>query len=254
MLAGAALAEDGIYRNNVIASEAIQLIYIMTDLNSKINNMKQKYREIFLTSVDAIKQRVEDIRPYGVVGDIFDRFECGSNGAQWQTAVLEMFEKDISHEIYRKWREILDYRKEFHCKGCATCCNLACSEFSPEQLREKAKNGDKFATQFMSIFVPYETREEAENIYPEYLKLLDDTLNEPVYFYHCPKLNDCKRCSDYENRPEICRTFPDNPLSILPKSCGFYQWRQEVEPVALMLHSMVEIIDYYKDKIKNLSS
>jgi len=39
-------------------------------------------------------------------------------------------------------------------------------------------------------------------------------------------------------------------LSILPESCGFYEWRQEVEPVALMLHSMVEIIDYYKEKIK----
>ena len=70
------------------------------------------------------------------------------------------------------------------------------------------------------------------------------------YFYHCPKLNECKRCSDYENRPQICRDFPDNPLSILPKSCGFYEWRKEVEPVALMLHSMLEIIDYYTEKIK----
>ena len=72
---------------------------------------------------------------------------------------------------------------------------------------------------------------------------------EDVYFYHCPKLNECKRCSDYENRPQICRDFPDNPLSILPESCGFYKWRQEVEPVVLMLHSMMEIIDYYRQKI-----
>lgn len=212
--------------------------------------MKQKYREIFLTSVDAIKARIDEIKPAGFEGDIFDIYERDSVGAQWQDAVLEMFEKDISHEIYRKWREILDYRENFHCKGCATCCNLACSEFSPEQLKEKAQNGDKFATQFTSIFVPYETREDAEKVYPEYLKLLSDTIDEDVYFYHCPKLTTCKRCSDYENRPEICRVFPDNPLSILPESCGFYQWRQEVEPVALMLHSMVGIIDYYKESIK----
>ncbi len=222
----------------------------MTDLNSKINTMKQKYREIFLKSVEAINERIQEIRPDEIEGDIFDTFEKDSKGAQWQSAVIEMFEKDISKEIYRKWKEILDYRKNFHCKGCATCCNLACSEFSPEQLKEKAANGDKFATQFMSIFVPYQTREEAEKIYPEYLKLLAELKEDEVYFYHCPKLTDCKRCSDYENRPEICRAFPDNPLSILPESCGFYEWRQEVEPVALMLHSMVEIIDYYKEKIK----
>lgn len=222
----------------------------MTDLNSKINTMKQKYREIFLKSVEAINERIQEIRPDEIEGDIFDTFEKDSKGAQWQSAVLEMFEKDISKEIYRKWKEILDYRKNFYCKGCATCCNLACSEFSPEELKEKAANGDKFATQFMSIFVPYQTREEAEKIYPEYLKLLAELKEDEVYFYHCPKLTDCKRCSDYENRPEICRAFPDNPLSILPESCGFYEWRQEVEPVALMLHSMVEIIDYYKEKIK----
>ena len=166
-----------------------------------------------------------------------------------QVAVLEMFEDDISHEIYRKWREIIAYRENFHCNGCATCCNLACSEFSPEKLKAKAENGDKFAKQFMSVFIPYKSSEDAEKIYPEYLKLLSDNVDEPVYFYHCPKLNDCKRCSDYENRPQICRDFPDNPLSILPESCGFYEWRKEVEPIAMMLHAMVEIIDYYKQKI-----
>ena len=212
--------------------------------------MKQKYREIFLKTVDAIKARIDEIRPDGVEGDIFDTFEIDSKGAQWQIAVLDMFEKDISKEIYRKWKEILDYRKEFHCKGCATCCNLACSEFSFEQLKEKAAKGDKFAIQFTSIFIPYESREEAEKIYPEYLQMLSDVKEDEVYFYHCPKLTDCKRCSDYEKRPEICRVFPDNPLSILPESCGFYEWRQQVEPVALMLHSMVEIIEYYKENIK----
>lgn len=222
----------------------------MIDLSKQIQSTKQKYREIFLKSADAIKARVQEIKPDGFEGDIFDRFEENSIGAKWQSDTLEMFEKDISKEIYRKWREILAYRNNFHCKGCAVCCNLACSEFSYQELLEKAKNNDKFAKQFTKIFVPYKSRQEAEKVYPEYLKLLDDTIEEDVYFYHCPKLNECKRCSDYENRPQICRDFPDNPLSILPKSCGFYEWRQEVEPIALMLHSMLEIIDYYTEKIK----
>lgn len=220
----------------------------MEDLNIKVNTLKKKYREIFLSSVEALKKRVDELKPKGLE-DIFETYEKGSVGEKWQKAVLKMFEEDISKDIFKKWTEILAYRKNFHCKGCATCCNLACSEFSPEELKQKALNGDNFANQFLSVFKPYDTRDEAEKIYPEYLKLLDDTIEEPVYFYHCPKLNECNRCSDYENRPKICRVFPDNPLSILPKSCGFYEWRQEVEPVALMLHSMVEIMDYYKQKI-----
>lgn len=198
--------------------------------------------------VDEIQKCVDDLKPAGVE-DIFDTHKAGSPGAQWQKDVLDLFENDIGKEIYRKWSEILDYREKFACAGCATCCNLACSEFSPAQLREKAANNDNFATQFTSIFIPYETRDEAQKVYPEYLELLKETLDEEVYFYHCPKLNECKRCSDYENRPQICRDFPDNPLSILPKSCGFYKWREEVQPVALMLHSMIEIINYYREKI-----
>lgn len=221
----------------------------MDNLNLKVNGIKKKYREIFMTSVEAIQKRVDELKPQNIEGDVFSSYDANSDGFKWQSSVLKMFEDDISKDIFNKWSEILAYRKNFHCKGCATCCNLACSEFSPEELKQKAANGDNFAQQFLSIFIPYKSRVEARQIYPEYLKLLDETIEEPVYFYHCPKLNDCKRCSDYENRPSICRVFPDNPLSILPESCGFYEWRQEVEPVALMLHSMVEILDYYKQKI-----
>ena len=101
----------------------------------------------------------------------------------------------------------------------------------------------------MSVFVPYASKEDARKVYPEYIKMLEENKEDNVYFYHCPKLTEDKRCSDYENRPQICRDFPDNPLSILPKSCGYKQWKDEIEPLALMLHSMVEIIEYYKEKI-----
>ena len=223
----------------------------MKDLNPVLSDMKKKYREIFQKTVDAIQLRVDELKPLNFRGDVFDSYENNSVGKQWQNAVLDMFENDIPHEIYRKWREIISYRENFNCKGCATCCNLACSEFSPEELEKRASQGDKFAKQFTSIFVPYKTHEEAEKIYPEYLKLLSDNKDGEVYFYHCPKLTDCKRCSDYENRPDICRHFPDNPLDILPESCGFYDWKKEVEPIAMMLHAMVEILDYYKTKIKD---
>lgn len=220
----------------------------MNDLNEDITGLKKRYREIFKSSVEEIKKRVNEIKPE-IDGDIFDAFPDGSQGINWQISVLKMFEEDICKEIYKKWAEILAYRKEFSCTGCATCCNLACSEFSPEELKQKAEKGDRFATQFLSVFTPYKSKEEPRTIYPAYIKMLEDNKEDEVYFYHCPKLTECNRCSDYENRPQICRDFPDNPLSILPKSCGFYKWKQEVEPVALMLHSMLEIIEYYKEHI-----
>lgn len=221
----------------------------MSDLDSTLSEMKKKYREIFVSSVDAIQERVDSIKPKNFEGDIFDKYEPESIGYKWQKAVIDMFENDISQEIFRKWMEIIEYRKNFNCKGCAVCCNLACSEFSYKELLKRASLGDNFAKQFTSIFVPYTDKNEARKIYPEYIALLEKNIEDDVYFYHCPKLNECKKCSDYENRPKICRAFPDNPLDMLPESCGFYDWKQEVEAVAMMLHSMVEIIDYYKEKI-----
>ena len=221
----------------------------MNNLHSSVENLRKEYREIFSKTVEEIQKRVDEIKPETVDGDIFDEFPKGSEGRRWQAAVLEMFDKDISKEIYRKFQEVLAYREQFQCSGCATCCNLACSEFSPEELKQKAENGDNFAKQFTSIFIPYESKEEARRVYPEYIQMLEDNKEDDVYFYHCPKLTKDNRCSDYENRPQICRDFPDNPLSILPNSCGYKKWKEEIEPVTLMLHSMLEIIQYYKENI-----
>ena len=177
-----------------------------------------------------------------------------------ETLINQMYGKFIKMEdskdekyykdIYVKFQEVLAYRENFKCVGCATCCKLACSEFSPEELRQKAENGDNFAKQFLSVFIPYNSKEEAKAVYPDYIELLEENKEDNVYFYHCPKLTKDNRCSDYENRPDICRRFPDNPLSLLPSKCGYRRWKEEVEPLTLMLHSMIEIIDYYKEKIK----
>lgn len=224
----------------------------MSDLNNTIKSLRKEYREIFLKSAEEIKAKVEALRPQGLKGEIFDKYERGSEGFLWQKKVLDLLQNDISKEIYRKLNEILAYRAQFNCTGCATCCNLACSEFSPEELKEKAQNGDNFAQQFLSVFIPYNSKEEAREVYPEYIELLEKNKEYDVYFYHCPKLTEDKRCSDYENRPQICRDFPDNPLSILPDTCGYKKWKEEVEPIALMLHSMVEIIDFYCAKINSV--
>ncbi|MFA7659157.1 MAG: YkgJ family cysteine cluster protein [Candidatus Gastranaerophilaceae bacterium] len=201
----------------------------MSDLSTDIDNLKKKYREIFLKTSEEFNRRLEKIKP---------------------EELLTFLNEDVSKEIYEKWMKVLEYRKKFRCKGCAACCNLACSEFSPEELAQKAKEGDNFAAQFTSIFVPYKDESEAQKIYPEYFELLKTNVqDEKVYFYHCPKVTRDNRCPDYENRPQICRNFPDNPIGFLPKTCGYKCWKEEVEPTALMLRSMLEIVEFYKAKV-----
>ncbi len=221
----------------------------MSELSSILENQRVKYRECFAYSVKELQKRIDAIKPTGLNGDIFSEFPSESIGRKWQIDVLSMLGNDVSKDIYLKFQEILVERANYSCKGCATCCNLACSEFSPEELRLRAENGDNFAQQFTSIFIPYSSKEEARKIYPEYIALLEQNKDSEVYFYHCPKLTEDKRCSDYENRPQICRDFPDNPLTLLPVSCGFCEWKNKNEEMTLLLHAMIEIVEYYKEKI-----
>ena len=126
---------------------------------------------------------------------------------------------------------------------------MAVSEQSYAQLKQKAARGDKFAEEFTSVFVPYEKEEEAKAVNPEYFKLLEDTMqDEKIYFYHCPKVKN-NMCSDYENRPNICKEYPYNPLMLLPCECSYNEWKNEVAHEALLLKAKVDIISFYKEKL-----
>lgn len=200
----------------------------MSNLSKDIDEQKQKYREIFLKIGEEFGKKLE---------------------AMPQSNIENFLNKEVTKEIYDKWLEILNYRKEFQCNRCGACCKLACSEFSPEELKEKAQNGDNFAQQFTSVFIPYEKEEDAQKIYPEYFELLKNNVpDEDVYFYHCPKINDKNECCDYENRPQICKDFPDNPISFLPKTCGYKKWKADIETTALSLNALLEIVQFYKSK------
>lgn len=202
----------------------------MSNLSQQMDDLKSKYREIFLKTSEELHTQLEKIKP---------------------EEYLTFLNEEVLKEVWKKWQKIQEYKSLFNCSGCAACCKLACSEFSPEELKEKAKNGDNFASQFTDTFIPYKSEEEAQKIYPEYFELLKiKASGEKVYFYHCPKITEDNRCPDYENRPQICRDFPDNPLGFLPKNCGFTKWKEEVEQTALMLHSAFEIVEFYKKKLQ----
>lgn len=176
--------------------------------------------------------------------------ECGYK--QWQQVALNVLENDISKDIWMKLQDINKYRENFSCKKTGTCCKLASSEFSYDELKEKAKKGDKFAIDFTSVFIPYETEDEAREIFPEFVEMLYEKLgtDEKVYFYHCPHITEDNLCSIYNKRPSVCRDFPDNPLSILPPHCGYCEWKEDVHVGSMLLHAMVEIVGFNKEKIE----
>ena len=221
-------------------------------LTAEYDKLKRSYREIFLESAGEIRAVVESVRPKGFVGDIFKAYEIGSIGFNWQQTVLSVL--DVRYCGYKKsgLRQIQSFRDECNCTGCGVCCKFAVSEFTPEELKLKAEKGDNFASQFISIFIPYENMNEVKNIYPEYIQMLKDNCESGYYFYHCPKVTEDNRCSDYDNRPQICRDFPDNPIAFLPKNCGFKDWKLKSESVSLKLNAEAEIINFYKEKIKEL--
>ena len=134
------------------------------------------------------------------------------------------------------------YKSECSCVCCGECCRFAVSQFSYDELIKKSKLGDEFAKQFVSIFIPYKNESEYRQIFPDYVYLLKEY--GVCYFYHCKNVTPENRCCVYEQRPQICKDFPDDPIGFLPLSCSFKAWKLKSEPVWLKLRAEKEIINY----------
>lgn len=200
----------------------------MNKLNVKADELKKKYHKIFLEILKIFNSKMEKMKA---------------------KELKEFLKSEALKEIFIRQKKLLEEKKKVNCSCCGSCCKLAVSEFSPEILKEKAKNGDKTSIEFISTFIPYEDEEDARKNYPEYFELLAEKNIEGVYYYHCPKVTKDNKCSDYENRPEICKNFPDNPIEFLPKKCAYKLWQEKSEEEALVLHAMLEIVMFYKKKL-----
>ena len=143
----------------------------------------------------------------------------------------------------------MDKKQDYQCNMCGDCCRLAVSEFSYEQLKQRAFKGDKFSKDFVSVFVPYKNVEDAKKVNPEYFDMLDELVEDKTYYYYCPKLKDNK-CSDYENRPDICKNFPHNPLKLLPSECSYNAWKDSIYREAMLLKAKTDIVNFYKEKLQ----
>lgn len=239
----------------------------MNTLKNNMHKTRKIYRELFIKATESIDKQLNNLKKASLCNHcksdcaldfnsikLFQKFPKECNYRFWQESALNELEGRISRDIYAKIQMIDAQREGSSCAMCASCCNLASSEFTYEELKEKAANGDKFAAEFTSIFVPYASNDEARKIYPDYVTLIEEQFSDEngIQFYHCPKIGADKLCTDYENRPQICRDFPTNPLVVFPPACAYRKWKDDVEVTALLLHAMVEIVGFYKEKLHEI--
>jgi Fe-S-cluster containining protein len=120
------------------------------------------------------------------------------------------------------------------CKMTGLCCRMATPSTPAVAMLKKAAYGDSNARDFLSIFQPYDSIETVRELFPEFVeKAL--TLAEKsdkfknggqVVFFKCRYLKGKNQCLVYEDRPQLCRDYPDTPFLLMPPGCGFEEWSQ----------------------------
>ena len=147
-------------------------------------------------------------------------------------------------------KSFLERRPQRLCKMCGKCCRVATASFSYEELQELVKEGNKSAIEFLDTFEPYKTLQDALDADEKTVKNIPDWENKT--FYHCKHIKDNSNlCPKYEDRFEVCRTFPTSPWAIVPPGCGFEGWLfQEREMHKKRIRQLKEEQILYKTKLK----
>lgn len=119
-------------------------------------------------------------------------------------------------------RDFLERRPQRLCKMCGKCCRIATASCSHEELLKAVENNEQSAIEFLEIFEPYESYEEAMKVDESIVKNIPDYQNRT--FYHCRYIQENNLCSRYESRYTVCKTFPTSPWAVVPPGCGFEGW------------------------------
>ena len=141
-------------------------------------------------------------------------------------------------------------RPQSLCKMCGKCCRIATTSTPYSELLKLAEEGHEGAINFLEIFEPYPSVEDA--------MLVDKTLvenigyDENTTFYHCRYIQKNNLCGRYDIRKELCRHFPSSAFAIVPPNCGFKDWlKQEQEKIVQKVKdAKIERLAYQKELLK----
>ena len=232
-------------------------------LQGQYKEIQTNYEQIFIEAAESIRKELDTIKPENACDgcavkdcaiqkkDIFAPYPpAGCKLREWQMQAITYLTGDYRTKLKAAYKAIMDKRENYQCNRCGDCCRLAVSEYSYAQLKQRAMRGDKYSEDFVSVFVPYESEEEAKKVNPEYFELLNTLVDDQkIYYYYCPKISDDNLCTMYEDRPDICKDFPYNPLKLLPSRCSYNEWKNEVAHQAMLLKAKTDIINFYKEKL-----
>ncbi len=110
---------------------------------------------------------------------------------------------------------------------CGKCCSVVTSPSSYSELQELAKSGDERAIDFLELFVPYSSIEDAKKVFEQTVENILKISNQPVEnitFYRCKNLLPDNMCKIYKERREVCIRFPSSPWAVVPPGCGYENW------------------------------
>ena len=133
----------------------------------------------------------------------------------------------------KKWEELLGIRwpspegGESLCDQSGECCRAAAQLAPWRTTLKNAGLGDPTAQNFLNQFIPYASQGAAHEAAPDGVEAnlslaaeRGDDLQD-VVFYHCRFLKGKNICQIYEDRPALCREFPETAFTAIPGCCGY---------------------------------
>lgn len=145
------------------------------------------------------------------------------------------------------------------CKMCGKCCRVVTTPYSFEELNKLKKNGDIGAIDFLEIFEPYNSIEEAKKENEETVNNIinaiksDDIIDEKsLTFYKCKYIQEDNKCAIYKKRKELCKIFPSSVWAVIPPGCGYEEWlaqkREEIkQKVIKQKKNLLEVEELLKN-------
>lgn len=238
-----------------------------------LETTRQQYRELFLSANRLIEDKLNAlIAESGASCPTCHRVaatleldnplqaplhpDCPWEGARYEA--IQFLEVEIGQQIIDAIETINKEKQRYTCKQTGACCRLASSEFNWEQLLQKASQGDSFAQQFTSVFLPYPSNEAAAERFPDVVAevLAYASKQKPgeqdVTFYHCPYIQEDNKCSLYgtAKRPAICADYPGTPLTFVHKHCAWRPWQENSHRQSLIAHASIELASHWANQLR----
>lgn len=158
-----------------------------------------------------------------------------------------------------KWEEVLGIKFP-ECKKTGQCCRIVSPSVPTFELLKKAAEGDDYARDFFNIFIPYNSLKEALSVNKKTvlrsLKSAEEQgfNKEDIIFYYCKYIGNDNRCLIHEDRPQLCRDYPDTPFLVFSESCAYNEWSKICRKKYIELKEEEKTLNEQRKIIKNMKA